>query len=149
MCNLARSCPCPFSETSVQTEMCFFQINFRDELRCGQKGFSSQKACVKGLCVISLQPRKPRGVAKLRVSAGSVPELKCSVLSLCSLGFNFLILVMKFAMFSSHRQAREQYCEWAGKISTGRGKVTALADLQATNLKIYMSRGSQAQCRIP
>lgn len=126
-----------------------FQINFRDELRCRQKGFSSRKACVKGLCVTSLQPRKPRGVAKLCVSTGSVPELKCSVLLLCSLGFNCLILVMKFAMFRSHRQVREQYCEWAVKISTGRGKVTALVDLLATNLKIYMSRGTWAHCRIP
>lgn len=85
----------------------FFQINFRDELRCGQKDFSRQIACVKGLCVTPFQPQKPRGFAKLRLNTGSVPELECSVLSRCSLGFNFLML----ASDEIHGQAREQSCE--------------------------------------
>lgn len=130
----------PFFRNQCPNWNVLFQINFRDELRCGQEDFSSQTACVKGLCVTSLQPWKPRGFAKLHLSTGSVPELECFVLLHCSLGFNFLIL--KFAMFSSHRQAGEEYCEWAVTISTGRGKVTALGDLLAANLKIHMSGGS-------
>lgn len=128
----------PFFRNQCPNWNVLFQINFRDELRCGQEDFSSQKACVKGLCVTSLQPWKPRGFAKLHLSTGSVPELECFVLLHCSLGFNFLIL--KFAMFSSHRQAGEEYCEWAVTISTGRGKVTALGDLLAANLKIHVRR---------
>lgn len=142
MCNQARSCPCPFSGTSVQTEMCFSKSISEMSWDAGRKIFSSQKACVKGLCVTSLQPWKPRGFAKLCLSAGSVPEPECFVLWHCSCGVNFLILAIKFAVFSSHRQAGEENCEWAVKISTGRGKVTALADLLATNLKIYTSGGS-------
>lgn len=95
--------------------------------------------CERALCYIS-PTLKPRGVAKLHLSTGSVPELECFVLLHCSLGFNFLIL--KFAMFSSHRQAGEEYCEWAVTISTGRGKVSALGNLLTANLKIHMSGGS-------
>lgn len=130
----------PFFRNQCPNWNVLFQINFRDELRCSQEDFSSQKACVKGLYVTSLQPWKPRGFAKLHLSTGSVPELECFVLLHCSLGFNFLIL--KFAMYSSHRQAGEEYCEWAVTISTGRGNVTALGDLLAANLKIHMSGGS-------
>lgn len=65
MCDWARSCPYPLSGNQLPNGNVLSPINFRDELRCSQEDFSSQKACVKGLCVTSLQPSETQGVCKV------------------------------------------------------------------------------------
>lgn len=55
MCDWARSCPYPLSGNQLPNGNVLSPINFRDELRCSQEDFSSQKAkmCEGALCYIS------------------------------------------------------------------------------------------------
>lgn len=101
----------PFQETSVQIEMCFSKSISEMSWDAVRMILAARKHVWKGSVLHLSNPLKPRRFAKLRLGIGSVPEMECSELMLCSLGFNFPILVVKCLMFSNHRQTSEQYCK--------------------------------------
>lgn len=83
-----------------------------------------------------LHPFKPlknqRGFAKLYSRIGSLPGKGCSELLLCSLGFNFLTLVMKFSI--SLGRNRKNYKQ-AMERSMGNEKLFACRDPSSCKLK--------------
>lgn len=109
LCNWTRSCPFLLlwnQSPNWNMSSLFLKNYLQKELEYSQRDSSCQKTMLLNDSV--LHPFKPEMFAKLYSRIGSLPGKGCSGLLLCSLGFNFLTLMMKFSILLGRRRKNKK-----------------------------------------